>query len=115
MGLRIAKVHEHAIAHVLRHEPAEALHGFGDALLIGGNDLAQVLRVHASRECSRTDKVREHHRDLAALGSVLRLRFRSEWQVEVALACGPPSSLMAASIFQSMPKGDAEFFEALIC
>ena len=71
MGLRIAEVHEHAVAHVLRHEPAEALHSLGDALLIGGNDLAQVLRVHARRECRRADEVREHHRDLAALGSVL--------------------------------------------
>jgi hypothetical protein len=47
MGLRIAKVHEHAVVHVLRHESAEALHGFGDALLIGRDDLAQVLGVHA--------------------------------------------------------------------
>ena len=72
VGLRIAEVDQHAIAHVLRYEPAEALHGLGDALLIGGNDLAQVLRVHARRERRRTDEVREHHRDLAALGGVLR-------------------------------------------
>ena len=74
MGLRIAEVHQHAVAHVLRHEPAEALHGLGDALLIGRNDLAQVFRVHARRERRRADEVREHHRDLAALGSVLGLR-----------------------------------------
>ena len=49
MGLRIPEIHEHAVAHVLRDEPAEALHGLGDALLIGGNDLAQVLRVHTRR------------------------------------------------------------------
>ena len=74
MGLRIAEVHEHAVAHVLRYEAAEALHSLGDAFLIGGNDLAQVLGVHARGECRRTDEVREHHRDLAALGSVARLR-----------------------------------------
>jgi hypothetical protein len=34
MGLRIAEVDQHAIAHVLRYEPAKALHGFGDAFLI---------------------------------------------------------------------------------
>ena len=67
MGLRIAEIHEDAVAHVLRHEPAEALHGPGDALLIGGNDLAQVLRVHPGGERRRTDEVREHHRDLATL------------------------------------------------
>jgi hypothetical protein len=40
MRLRVAEVHEHAVAHVFRHEPAEALHGLGDALLISRNDLA---------------------------------------------------------------------------
>ena len=75
VGLRIAEVDQHAVAHVLRDEPAEALHGLGDALLIGRNDLAEVFRVHAGREGRRADKVREHHRDLAALGGVLwRLR-----------------------------------------
>ena len=69
MGLRIAEVDQDAVAHVLRHEPAEALHGLGDAFLIGRNDLAQVLRVHAGGECRRADQVREHHRDLAALGA----------------------------------------------
>ena len=69
--LRIAEIDEHAVAHVLRDEAAEALHGLGDAFLIGRDDLAQVFRVHARRECRRTDEVREHHRDLAALGGVL--------------------------------------------
>ena len=71
MSLRIAEIHEHAVAHVFRHEPAEATHGLGDAFLIGGNDLAQVLGVHARRECGRTDEVREHHRDLATLCGIL--------------------------------------------
>ena len=70
MGLRIAEVDEHAVAHVFGHEAVEAAHGLGDAFLIGRNDLAQVLRVHAGGECRRADKVREHHRDLAALGAV---------------------------------------------
>jgi hypothetical protein len=43
-----------------------------DAVLIGGNNLAQVLGVHARREHCRTDEVREHHRDLAALGGISR-------------------------------------------
>jgi hypothetical protein len=51
VGLRIAKVHEYSIAHILRYEPAEALDSLGHALLIGGDDLAQVLRVHASGKC----------------------------------------------------------------
>ena len=72
MGLRIAEIDQHAVAHIFRHEPAEAAHGLGDAFLIGRNDLAQVLRVHAGGERRRADQVGEHHRDLAALGGVLR-------------------------------------------
>ena len=72
MGLRIAKIHQDAVAHVFCDEPAEAAHRFGDALLIGGNDLAQVLGVHARRQRGRAHQVGEHHRDLAALSRVGR-------------------------------------------
>ena len=41
MGPRISKVDQHAIAHVLRYEPAKALNSHRDALLICRNDLAQ--------------------------------------------------------------------------
>ena len=70
MGLRITKIHEDAVAHISGDEPAELAHGLGDTFLIGRNDLAQVLRVHADGERRRTDQVREHHRDLTALGFV---------------------------------------------
>ena len=50
VSLRIAEVDQHAVAHVLRDEAAEALHGLGNALLIGRNDLAEVFRVHARRQ-----------------------------------------------------------------
>ena len=72
MGLRIAEVHEHAVAHVLRHKAAEPLHGLSDALLVGGNNFAEVLWVHTRRERRRTDEVTEQDRNLAALGGVLR-------------------------------------------
>ena len=75
MGLRIAEIDQHAVAHVFGHEAAEAAHGLGDAFLIGRNDLAQVLGVHAGGQRRRADQVGEHHRDLAALGSIVRLRF----------------------------------------
>jgi hypothetical protein len=74
MCLRIPEVDQDPIAHILRYEAAGALHGLCDAFLIGRDDLAQVLRVHAGGECRRTDKVAEHHRNLAALGSVTRGR-----------------------------------------
>lgn len=71
MGLWIAKIHEHAVTHVFRHESAEAVHGFSDAFLIGGNELPQILWIHAGGECRRTDEVGEHHCDLASLAGVL--------------------------------------------
>src|SRR5262249_20805651 len=51
MRLRITKVDQDPIAHVFRYEATEALHSLRDALLVGRNDLAEVFRVHASREC----------------------------------------------------------------
>jgi hypothetical protein len=45
--LGVTEIHQDPIAHVLRYETSEALHRLCDALLIGRNDLAQVLRVHA--------------------------------------------------------------------
>jgi hypothetical protein len=40
VGLRVAEIHQHTVAHELRYEAAEALHGLGYTLLIGRNDLA---------------------------------------------------------------------------
>ena len=72
--LRIAEIGEHAVAHIFCHEPVEATHRLRDALLVGGNDLAQILGIHARRECRRADQVDEHHGDLTALGGVRGLR-----------------------------------------
>jgi len=57
MGLWIAKIHEHTITHVFRHEAAEAAHDLGDAFLVSGNYLSQVLWVQAGRERRRTDQI----------------------------------------------------------
>ena len=70
MGLRIAEIDQHAVAHVFRHEAAEAANRLGNAFLIGRNDLAQVLRVHAGGERGRADQVGEHHCNLAAFSGL---------------------------------------------
>jgi hypothetical protein len=49
VGLRIPEVNKDPVAHVFRDEASEALHGLGDAFLVGRNDLAEVFRVHARR------------------------------------------------------------------
>ena len=52
MRLGIPEVNQWAPSPMyLAAEPAEALHGVSDALLIGRNDLAEVFRVHACPQC----------------------------------------------------------------
>jgi hypothetical protein len=40
VGLRKAEVNQYAVTHILRDEPADALHSRSNAFLIGRNDLA---------------------------------------------------------------------------
>jgi hypothetical protein len=47
LSLGIPEVHKNPVAHVFRDKGAKALHGLGDALLVGSNDLAEVFRVRA--------------------------------------------------------------------
>ena len=45
--LRITEIHKDSIAHILRDEPAEALHGLRNAPLVRRDEFTKVLRVHA--------------------------------------------------------------------
>ena len=72
MGLGVAKVDKYAVAQILRHKTTEPAHSFRDAFVIGRDEFSQVFRIHPSRECGRTNEVREHHCDLPALSSVRR-------------------------------------------
>ena len=47
MGLGVAEIHQHPVAHVLGYEAVEVLHGVSDAFLVGADDLAEVFGVHA--------------------------------------------------------------------
>jgi hypothetical protein len=58
--LGIPEVHQDPIAHELRHEAAEALHGLRDALLIDRNDLPQIFGVHARRQAVEPTKAQRH-------------------------------------------------------
>ena len=60
VSLRIAEIDEHAVAHVLRDEPAKALHGLGDAVLIGGDDLRRSsgsMRAESAVEPTRSENI----------------------------------------------------------
>jgi hypothetical protein len=50
VSLRVAKVDEDPISHVLRHKAPKAPYDHRNALLAGRDNLTQVFRVHARRE-----------------------------------------------------------------
>ena len=55
--LRVAEIDQHAVAHVLGDEAAEAGDRLGDAAVIGADDLAQVLGVEPGGERRRADEI----------------------------------------------------------
>ena len=68
MGLRVAKIDQNPIAHVLGDEPINAADGRGDRTVIVADHLTQILGVKPGREHRRADQIAEHHRQLPAFG-----------------------------------------------
>jgi hypothetical protein len=113
MGLGIAKIHEDTVPHISRDETLKAVHGSSDAFLISRNNFAQVLWVHLGRECRRTDKIREHHRELAPLGALLGVRLLSRGRFRCRR--GSAGKLRdSREQFPPMSERDADVLEVLI-
>ena len=83
--LRIAEIHERAVAEMLRHKAIVGRDRLGNAAPIPARQRAQIFRVEPRRQAGRADEVTEQHRELAPLdtrtcrrrrctGSVLKLR-----------------------------------------
>ena len=70
MRLRITKVYQDAVSHILGDVSAKLAYGCFGTGRISGEDISQIFRVHADRERSRPDQISEHHRDLTAFGLV---------------------------------------------
>src|SRR5258706_10075388 len=104
MGLRIAEVGEHAIAHVLGDKPARLADHLRAAVMIGTHDLSHVLGVEPSRECGRTHKVTEHDRELAAFSRSCSLR-----RLQGGSIRGWPACCINASCRQFVTAFQAEF------
>jgi hypothetical protein len=68
MRFRVAEINQHAVAHVPRDEAMEPGDDFGDGAVIGGDNLAEILRIEPRRERRRADQIAEHHRQLPAFG-----------------------------------------------
>jgi hypothetical protein len=73
VGERIPEVHEQTVAQVLRHMPLEAVDRVGADLVVGADDLAQLLGVEVARELGEAHEVAEHDRELPALGASSRV------------------------------------------
>ena len=68
MGLRIAEIGQHAVAHVFGDETAVALNACRRAPMVGADDVSHVLGVEPARQRCRADEIAEHHCELATLG-----------------------------------------------
>ncbi len=64
---RIAEADEQPVAEILRHRPAMPLHHRRAGPVVGGDDVAQILRIPVGREAGEADQVDEHHRHLPPL------------------------------------------------
>ena len=64
---RIAEVGQRTVTEVSGDVTAQVVDDLGAAVLVGEEDLAQVLRVEPRRQVGRADQVAEHHRHLAPL------------------------------------------------
>jgi hypothetical protein len=68
VGIGVAEIGQHAVAHELGDVALEALDHAGAAVLVGANDLPQVFRVQGGRHGGRAHQVAEHHGELTSLG-----------------------------------------------
>ena len=69
VGARPAEIAQHAVAHELGGKPFMAGDHPRHAILVAGNHLAHVLGIDSRRHLRRADKIDEHDRQVAPLGS----------------------------------------------
>jgi hypothetical protein len=67
---RVAEISEDPVAHIFRDKTVELADDVSDGVVIGSDDLAQVLRVEACGEPSRAHQVAEHDGELTAFGAI---------------------------------------------
>ena len=74
--LGIAEINEHAVAHVFRDKAGKAAHRIGDAAMLGGHDLAQILGIEARAdsgvEPTRSQNITVSWRRSALVGPMRR-------------------------------------------
>ena len=79
MRTRKPEIHQYAVAHVLGDKAVEAPDDLGDAAMVCGDDLAQILGIELRGKRGRAHEIAEHHRQLPALGGENGCRRLGHW------------------------------------
>ena len=70
VGLRIAKVDEHAVAHEFGDVATISADDILDLRLVRTQELLQIFRIKAGGESCRAHEVAKHHRELSPFGVI---------------------------------------------
>jgi hypothetical protein len=105
---RVAEIDQYAVAHVFGDEAVEPADRVGDAVVIGGDDLAQILGIELRGQRRRTNQVAEHHRELAALGAELPGRRRHRAGNRIRWRAGPQRGDGLEQLAPVTDRADAE-------
>src|SRR5439155_9248670 len=79
MRSRVAKIDEHAVAHVSRDKALGLTDDFGDFTVISAHDIAQILGIEPRRERRRADEVAKHHGELPPCGTGMNVSALCCW------------------------------------
>ena len=67
--VRIAEIDQDAVAHIAGDEARETPYDLGHRVVIGANQVPQILGIAPYRQCGRADEVAEHDGELSALAA----------------------------------------------
>ena len=109
MSVRMTKVHQDPVAHILRDVSTKLAYGFFGTARISGEDISQIFRIHADGERRRPDQVSEHHRDLTAFGLVRSARPRHIGNLRLGAQLGNQTQNSP-----TIPEKDAELLKIIV-
>jgi hypothetical protein len=108
---RIAEIGHYPVAPELGEEAVIGSRDTGAGGMIGIDHGAHILGIESDRQRRRAHQIADHHREMTALGSVLRRRFN---RIFGWCKSGPLKFRDRAQNFTAMPQQDAKVFEVLL-
>src|SRR5262249_60340502 len=79
MGLGITEINHHTVAHVFGDEAVETRDCLSDRLVIGVDQVSQILGINLRGQGGRADDIAKHDCQLAAFG-LARAQIRLLWR-----------------------------------